>query len=39
MQVQEEVPRTGFSLLSSKIGNEEMENTRPRLGTVLHLLL
>lgn len=48
MQVREEVLRTGFSLLSSKIDNEEMENMRhqaggehilqPGLGMMLHLL-
>lgn len=32
IQVQEEVLRTGFSLLSSKIDNEEMENMRHQAG-------
>lgn len=37
MQGQEEVFRTGFSLLSSKIDNEEMENMRHQAGGV-HVL-
>lgn len=32
MQAQEEVLRTGFSLLASKIDNEEMENMRREAG-------